>query len=238
MHRKKKENIKGYRAIEPWGFKRRRQMEMKKVFGLVLSVFLILPVFAQERTGNIYGIVVDADGMALPGVSVTLTGSLTAPMTTMTSAEGRFRFMFLSPARDYSLRAELPGFRIKHEEGIIVRVGANVEISLAMEVGSIEEEVTVTAATPVIDTKRTTVSATIDKEALQSLPTARDPWVVIQMQAAVQMDRENIGGSESGQQASFTAHGSRSGSQDVWSVDGAVITDVSSTGSAIYYDFD
>ncbi|RLE00124.1 MAG: hypothetical protein DRJ11_12130, partial [Candidatus Aminicenantes bacterium] len=52
---------------------------------------------AQERTGNIYGTVVDTDGNPLPGVTVTLTGSKTAPLTSITSAEGKFRFISLPP---------------------------------------------------------------------------------------------------------------------------------------------
>ncbi|MDW7760355.1 MAG: carboxypeptidase-like regulatory domain-containing protein [Acidobacteriota bacterium] len=207
--------------------------------GIFIFVLLIgVSLFAQQRTGNIYGQVVDSQGQGLPGVNITLTGRLTAPMDTVTSAEGRFRFLSLSPARDYVLKAELTGFQTKTEEGIIVNVGANASVTLVMEVGSLEEEITVTATTSVVDTKKTAVASFVTNEVLQSLPSARDPWVIIQMAPAVQMDRENIGGSESGSQAQFTAHGNRDSLQNQWSMDGAVITDVSSADSAIYYDFD
>lgn len=84
---------------------------------LILAILLVLPLNGQVRTGNIFGRVVDQDGNPLPGVSVTLTGSLTAPMTTITSAEGTFRFLSLSPAKDYTIKLELTGFKTKIETG-------------------------------------------------------------------------------------------------------------------------
>lgn len=193
---------------------------------------------AQQRTGNIYGKVVDQEGNPLPGVTVTLIGTLTAPMTFVTSAEGKFRFLSLAPARDYALKAELQGFKTKVEEGIIVTVGTNVDITLVMEMGTLEEEITVVAATPVVDTKKTSIAQNVTQEVLQSLPTARDPWVILQLAPSVQVDRENIGGNESGQQTTFVSHGERSDYNNIWAIDGAVVTDVSSTASPIYYDFD
>jgi len=211
---------------------------MKKSLIVFFVLLFSTTAIAQIRTGNIYGEVVDEEGNPLPGVTITLTGSLTARVTYVTTREGRFRFLSLAPASDYSLRAELEGFKIKTETGVIVTVGANSNITLAMEMGGLQEEVTVVAVTPIVDPKTTQVGQNIGREALQSLPTARDPWVMLQMAPAIQMDRENVGGSESGSQSGFVAHGSTTANQNVWAVDGAVITDVSSTWSSIYYDFD
>ena len=208
---------------------------MRKVFCFLLAVAFVWAGMAQERTGNIYGTVVDTDGNPLPGVTVTLTGSKTAPLTSITSAEGKFRFISLPPARDYVIKAELEGFKTVVRENIIVVVGRNVDITLTMEIGALEEEVTVIAETPVVDTKKTTVGANVTREVLQSLPTARDPWVILQMAPGVMVDRENVGGSESGQQASFIARG---GGSDQWAMDGVVITDPSAISSPSYYDFD
>ena len=211
---------------------------MKKFLILVLVLFVSFPVLAQQRTGNIYGKVVDSEGNPLPGATVTLTGSLTAPVTAVCTGEGVFRFLSLSPAKDYALKADLQGFKPKTEEGIIIAVGANVDFTIVMEIGTLEEQVTVTAVTPVVDTKRTSISQTVNQDTLQSLPTARDPWVVLQMAPSVMADRENIGGNESGQQSTMVAHGASSDTNNIWSIDGAMVTDVSSTGSPNYYDFD
>ncbi len=70
-----------------------------------------------------------------------------------------------------------------------------------MEQGKLEEQITVVALTPIVQAKKTQVTTNVGYEQLQSLPSARDPWVVLQMAPSVFIDRENIGGSESGQQS-------------------------------------
>jgi len=202
-------------------------------------LFLSVSAFAQVRTGNIYGKVVDNDGNPLPGVSVTLTGRYTAPQTVVTTAEGNFRFLSLPSSNDYALRLELSGFQTRIEENIVINVGTNANLTLRMDVAALEEEITVTAVTPVVDTKKTAVSQNVTQELLQGLPTARDPWVILQMAPSVVMDRENIGGAESGQQSTYVGRGATSYSNNVWSMDGVVITDPAAIGSSpSYYDFD
>lgn len=211
---------------------------MRKLLIMFCVLFLIAPLFAQYRTGNIYGNVVDEEGNSLPGVTVTLTGETAAEQATISSAEGKFRFMSLFPAMDYAIRLELAGFKVKIETGIIVQTGKNTNLTMIMMMGTIEEEVTVVAVSPVVDTKKTAISTTLTYEMLQSLPSARDPWVALQMTPAIQVDRENIGGNESGQQASFVALGG-SGDNDTWTMDGVNITDPAAVGaSPTYYDYD
>ncbi|MBS3819832.1 TonB-dependent receptor [bacterium] len=211
---------------------------MKKILPLLCVLFLMVPLFAQERTGNIRGKIVDPDGEPLPGVTVTLKGSQISPTSAVTSAQGMFRFMSLPPAGDYSLTAKLEGFKTLTRGNIEVSVGSSVELTLTMEMGAIEEEVTVTAETPVVESKRTTVDTTMTEDDLQSLPSARDPWVVLQMAPGMMIDREDVGGSQSGQQSGFVAKGGED-SQSVYTMDGLVITDPAAIGaSPTYYDFD
>jgi hypothetical protein len=213
---------------------------VRKVWLFFLILLLSVPLVAQVRTGNIIGKVVDTEGNPLPGVTVTLTSSLLAPLSTVTSAEGVFRFVSLPPAKDYAVKLELAGFKTVTETGIIVVIGSNTSLTLTMEQGVLEEQVTVTAVTPMVDTKKTTVAKNVTQEILQSLPTSRDPWNVMQMAPSIIMDRENVGGSESGQQASYYGRGDISGgAQNVWSLDGVVVTDPAAIGaSPIYWDFD
>jgi hypothetical protein len=195
-------------------------------------------MMAQQRTGRILGTVVDQDGNPIPGVMVTLLATAGAPMQAVTSAEGTFRFLALPPSTGYALKAELEGFQTRTETGVIVAVGQSTEIMLAMEMGALEEEVTVVAVSPVVETKKTAISTTMNYETLQSLPSARDPWVILQMTPQVQVDRENVGGNESGQQASFVALGG-DGDNDTWTMDGVNFTDPAAMGaSSTYFDFD
>jgi hypothetical protein len=190
---------------------------------------------AQERAGTITGTVTDSQGNALPGVSVTLTGATIAPMTTVTSTEGKFRFLSLTPANDYVLKCELTGFKTKTSTGVIVNIAKVADITIVMEQGALEEQVTVIAQTPIVQAKKTQITHTVNAEMLAALPSARDPWVVLQMTPGVQVDRENVGGTESGQQSYYFAKGSTT---QEWTMDGMQITDRNSGGSPGYYDFD
>ncbi|HSA97137.1 MAG TPA: carboxypeptidase-like regulatory domain-containing protein [Acidobacteriota bacterium] len=215
---------------------------------IVLSVLLLAATLtAQVRTGNIYGKVTDSEGNILPGVSVVLKSPQMAPLTTVTGSTGLYRFVSLSPGDAYELTAELSGFKKATKTGIIVQIGSNVMIDLVMEVGTLEEQVTVVATTPVIETKKTTVGQNLNKETLQSLPSARDPWVILQLAPSIMVDRENVGGNESGQQSGFIARGDTTagrvsgnqGANNIWAVDGIDVTDTAALGgSANYYDFD
>jgi len=193
---------------------------------------------AQVRTGNIFGTVVDDQGNPLPGVTVTLTGTLTAPTPAVTGQRGVFRFLSLAPAVDYALKAELEGFKTVTRGDIIVNAGVNVEIELVMEVGAIAEEVTVTATTPVVDAKKTTVGLNITRDILQALPSARDPWDIINMAPAVALTMDNVGGIDGGQQPGFRARGS-SGGSNYWAMDGMAVTETAAVGGSFgYYDYD
>ncbi len=92
--------------------------------------------------------------------------------------------------------------------------------------------------TPIVDVKDTGIGNNVTEEYMQSIPSARDPWVMLEHTAGMQMSQQNIGGSASGQQQGFRAYGSK-GSDTVWSYGGAVATDMTAVGgSAMYYDFD
>ncbi|MCP2618613.1 TonB-dependent receptor, partial [Candidatus Aminicenantes bacterium AC-335-A11] len=161
-----------------------------------------------------------------------------SPMVAVTSEGGHFRFLSLPPADDYTLTFELQGFKKVVRENISVRVGVNVDLNIVMEMGKIEEEVIVVAQTPIVDTKKATVQANVTRDALQTLPTARDPWVILELAPGVMVDRENVGGSESGQQSNFLGRGD-SGDNAQWNIDGVNISDPAAVGaSPMYYDYD
>jgi hypothetical protein len=202
---------------------------------VLLSLLLFVGIFVYgQAPGSIRGKVVDKDGNPLPGVSVTLTGSKTAQLVTITSMEGNFRFLSLDPASDYALRLELQGFKPFIRSQLSVSYGRDVNLDLTMEQAVLEETVTVVGQTPVIDTKRTQVGVNITGEMIMRLPTARDPWVLMQLSPGMLIDRENVGGSDSGQQSSYFGHGGSSGDA-TWSVDGGNITDNSALGAAPAY---
>jgi hypothetical protein len=203
---------------------------------LALLVCLIsFSAFAQIQSGNIYGTVVDKEGAALPGVTVTLTG-VGAAQTTVSDDSGRFRFLNLSPGT-YSLRSELSGFGAATRSGVRVSVGANADVTMTLN-PSLAETITVTAEAPLLDIRKAGTGATMTKVELEQIPTSRDPWTVLQQAPGVQVDRMNVGGSQSGQQSVYLGKGAGS-RENTWNVDGVNITDNGATGSSpTYYDFD
>ncbi|MCL4848383.1 MAG: carboxypeptidase regulatory-like domain-containing protein [Acidobacteria bacterium] len=193
---------------------------------------------AQQQTGSISGRAIDNSGAVLPGVTVTVSGpALIQPRVLTTSDTGSFRAPDL-PIGSYQVRFELPGFKTFVTQDIRLTIGFNAEVNATMEVSAVEETVTVTGESPIVDTKATGTRTAFDLETLQSIPSARDPWVMLERAPGISMDRVNVGGTQSGQQSNYVSRGSATGNNK-WSIDGVDITDMSATGaSPIYYDFD
>jgi hypothetical protein len=219
-------------------FQEARMKARRLAFVLVMALAAITaPAFAQQP-GEIFGKVADASGAVMPGVSVTVSGgSLLQPMVAVASATGTYRFPGLGVGT-YTVKFELAGFKTFVREGIRMEIGANVQINGTMEISTVQETVTVSGETPLVDLRDTSKTSRFTQEALQSIPSARDPWVIIEQSAGVAMDRQNVGGTASGQQSNFVARGAAT-SQQKWNLDGVDITDMSATGgSPIYFDFD
>jgi Carboxypeptidase regulatory-like domain/TonB-dependent Receptor Plug Domain len=190
---------------------------------------------AQVFTGRIDVTVEDATGGRLPGVNVDLTGPVN--QTHVTDTQGQAHFLNL-PVGMYSVKANITGFNPYSNTNLQVVSGTSVNLPIRLSVAGTAETVNVTAATPVVDVKKETTTTNVTLDELQNIPSARDPWVVMQTVPSVYMDRVNVGGSESGQQSNYLSKGA-AGTDNTWSIDGVPVTDMGATGSsAFYYDFD
>jgi hypothetical protein len=193
---------------------------------------------AQQQTGEIFGKVTDTSGAVLPGVTVTLTGPvLLQPLTAVTSDTGTYQFPRLSVGT-YSVKFDLTGFKTVVNQDIFVNVGFSAQVNAQLGISTVQETITVTGESPIVDTRNTGTKQTFTNELLQSIPSARDPWVILQQTTGIAMDRENVGGNMSGQQSNYVSRGG-SPFNNKWAVDGIDITDMAATGaSPTYYDFD
>ena len=139
---------------------------------LVLSALLAgaAPAAAQSPTGTVEGTVVDESGALIPGVTVTLAEANTGTQrVTVTDADGHFAAPLL-PVGVYNLTAELAGFVSQKRNEIRVTIGQSIALRLQMGVSGVAESVTVSGVTPIIETGRSQVSATVDETAVQNLP--------------------------------------------------------------------
>lgn len=153
-----------------------RQRLFSRRSGRTLAMLLLtftlaaLPAAAQTTNGVISGVVGDAQGAVLPGVTLTLRNADTGfTRTLVTETDGRFRAGGLPPGR-YAIRAELQGFGTVEVTDITVTVGSEAVRDVTMQVQGLQESVTVTAEAPVVDTTMTEVSGVITQEQMQMLP--------------------------------------------------------------------
>jgi hypothetical protein len=196
---------------------------------------LSLPASAQVFTGRIDVAVEDATGGRLPGVIVDLTGPVDQSQTT--DGQGEAHFLNL-PVGIYTVKATLQGFNTFVNDAVQVATRAATPLAIKMTVAGTQETINVTAATPIIDVTRETTTTNVTLDELQSIPTARDPWVIMQSVPTIYVDRVNVGGSESGQQSNYLGKGT-STLDNTWNIDGVPITDMGATGSTpTYYAFD
>lgn len=141
---------------------------------LVLALALGLPATAraqsQATTGVIEGTVADSQGGRLPGASVTLLNTGTNFSRELTTdQDGRFRGLLL-PLGTYRLTVVLQGFATYVQEGIQLAVGQTANIPITLQIASVQQEVTVTADSPVVETTRAEGATRINQQAVEGLP--------------------------------------------------------------------
>jgi hypothetical protein len=216
------------------------QMKLPMIAVACLVVFLgmVAPVFAQgggaSSTGTIQGRITDAQGAVLPGVAVTATSAaLIQPQTTVTSDTGNYRFPAVPPGT-YDLSYELAGFNTLRRSGISITLGFTANVNVELALATVQETVTVSGASPVIDTSTTRVQQNFKMEQLQSIPNGRDMWALLAVTPAVQMSRIDVGGNRAGTQTGYTAYG-MSGQVRVL-IEGINTTE-GTGGAGFYFDY-
>src|SRR6478736_7285981 len=167
--------------------------------------------FAQgggaSSTGTIQGRVADAQGAVRPGVTITATSpALIQPQTTVTSEAGNYRFPAVPPGT-YSVSFELAGFTTMKRDGIAIALGFTAQVNADLTLATLQETVTVSGVSPIIDTSATRVQQNFKMEQLQAIPNGRDMWALLAVTPAVQMARIDVGGNRAGTQTTYAAYG-------------------------------
>jgi trimeric autotransporter adhesin len=138
------------------------------VVGLMLAVTASFAA-AQTFTGGLRGAVRDANGV-IPGVTVELINEATnAPREAVSNESGEYSFGAVAPG-SYTVRATLTGFRTYENKGVRIATQQFVTLDISLEVGQLQETITVTGAAPLIDTSNASTGAVIDSTQLATLP--------------------------------------------------------------------
>src|SRR5215510_7404769 len=144
----------------------------KTVVALVwIGLLVVAQLSAQSGNGTLRGKVLDEQASPMPGVTVTATSpQALAPVAAVTDSNGEYRLANLPPGT-YTLKVELSGFSTINREGILLRAAANFQVDdLTMKVGSLEESITVSGKSPMVEVSNPTTTMNITAEFQEALP--------------------------------------------------------------------
>ncbi len=183
---------------------------------LMLAGLTLVPAVAFAQA-SLAGLVQDSSGAVLPGVTVEAASPVLIEKvrTTTTDANGRYSIPDLRPGA-YTVTFTLTGFSTFKRDGVELTGTAVVTINADMRVGSLEETITVTGESPIVDVQSTTRQAVIDQEVLAAIPSARNPFTTGVLIPGVRRGGANVpdvGGSVVQEVASLEFNGSRQSDQ-------------------------
>jgi hypothetical protein len=146
-----------------------------------LAMFAV-PGLAQEQAGAIEGVVTDATGAVVPGVTVEARSAAGAVQSTVSDSAGAYRFPALPPGT-YTVSGSLTGFTSVKIPDVRLSLGQTLKVDIGLRVSTVQEEVTVTGEAPIVDVTTTVRSTNIRDEFIEDLPKGRD-FTTLATQAA------------------------------------------------------
>src|SRR5688572_1106756 len=210
---------------------------------LVLLTLVLVPSFAAAQTSTISGTVRDASGGVLPGVTVEASSPALIEKTrsTVTGGSGTFSIVALRPGV-YTVKFELPGFTTVIREGIELTSDFTATINVDLKVGALEETLTVTGESPIVDTQSITQRVVMTQEVRDALPTGRNiqavgimiPGTAIAQGGGGALSRD-VGGSGNLQQSPLQYRGS---GDTVQTIEGIRLNNLCAQGaySGVYWN--
>jgi hypothetical protein len=216
----------------------RRLIKVPSLLVLVALVATLRPTIAAAQTGQMFGELVgkvtDDQGAVLPGVTVSLTGSaVMGTQTAITNEHGLYRFPALNSGT-CMVKFELAGFAPLLREGIVVPVRQTITVDVSLKLASLQETVTVTGASPVVDVENAKVGARLDQSTLQAVPTSRTIFGSTTVLPGMTMARQDPGGLNAATSTSMVAHGAANYNLNYY---GVTADTPQNYGSMYYMDF-
>jgi hypothetical protein len=206
-------------------------------FGAILTVFLLY-ASADARIAlaqaSIAGVVRDASGAVLPGVTVEASSPalIEKVRTVITDGSGQYRIEQLRPGT-YSVTFSLAGFTTVKRDGVVLTGSFSATISPELRVGAVEETVTVTGASPMVDVQSATRQRVIGEDVLAAIPNGRTQFTAATLIPGMNLNNQDVGGTNiiNTTGGSMTIHGSNGNDQRVM-IDGLSTANAELAGQA------
>jgi hypothetical protein len=204
---------------------------------IVLAVLAAPGAASAQIASGIAGLARDASGAVLPGVSVEAASPvlIEGSRSTVTDDNGQYQIVDLRPG-EYVVTFTLPGFRTVRREGILLSAAFTATINVELQVGQIEESVTVAGESPLVDVRNSVSQSVINREKLDLIPTGKDPFAVGQLIPGVTTNTPDVGGTQIMQQPTLQIHGS-SNLDNVFMVDNVQIQHIGFGGNQTGFYF-
>ena len=217
-----------------WGKQMARKFVVVRTFLLVVASLVLVPALARAQS-VFTGTVKDTSGAVMPGVTVEAASPVLIEKvkSTITDESGLYRIVDLRPGT-YTLTFTLPGFNTVAREGIELQSNFTATINIELGVGTLQESVTVSGASPVVDVSQNVKQQVLSREVLDAVPTAKTIQGIGQLVLGVTLNSPDVGGSRAMQQTYFAIRGT-GGAQSVVLVDGLMTNGLMGDGAVQAY---
>src|SRR5262245_48728802 len=169
---------------------------------------VVVPASALAQATGIAGVVRDTTGAVMPGVTVEASSpALIEPVPTVTTdSPGQYKILDLRPGT-YNVKFALPGFSTVKRENIELPATFVATVNADLQVGALEETVTVAGASPVVDMQNVIKRQVVAKETIDAMPTSKNWSTIGVMTIGVNSNQNDVGGSAGEHQNQLKAHG-------------------------------
>jgi hypothetical protein len=196
-----------------------------RVIAFGVAFFILLPVASFAQNGAIAGVVRDTTGAVLPGVTVEASSPalIEKARTVITDEQGLYHIVDLRPGI-YSVTFTLTGFSTVRRDGIELSAAFTATVNADLRVGALEETVTVSGATPVVDIQNVIQQKVLSRQLIDNLPSGRTytgvaallPGVMVTGSSAGAGGNQDVGGSAGSTNVAMSIHGGRGGDQTLF----------------------
>jgi carboxypeptidase family protein len=199
-----------------------------------LGCILLLPNPGRAQS-IIAGVVKDATGAVLPGVTVEVSSDvlIEKTRTAVSDGAGQYRIIDLRPGV-YAITFMLTGFQTIKRENVDLPGEFTATVNAEMKIGAVAETITVSGASPTVDVQSAAHIQALDRDALDNIPTGRTIQGIGQIVVGINLSLPDVGGSRAAMQTYMSVHGQSAANNTVM-VDGMTVNGLESNGQVQSY---